>query len=165
MAYLQGMDRAQVWLLPERIEDYVSEESPVRVIDAFVDGMSCGDGGADLPPMREMDEAGGRPGYSPQTFAKLLIWGYVNRVRSSRDLERASHLNLEVIWLLGKLHPDYSSICRFRAGNADRIKNSSRAEGLLVRDGGLAVPRHLELHRGCARLGPGLQTARARKAG
>jgi transposase len=121
-AYLEGIGRDEVFLLPECVEDYVVEDNVVRVIDAFVEGMSVGGEDSALPPLREMDSNGGRKGYSPYTLAKLFIWGYVNRVRSTRRLEVDSGRNLELIWLLGKLQPDHSSISRFRQAHAKRIK-------------------------------------------
>tara|TARA_R110002096_G_C14573064_1_gene720749 strand:+ start:61 stop:1683 length:1623 start_codon:yes stop_codon:yes gene_type:complete len=121
-AYRRGEDREQALLLPERVEDYITEDSIVRVIDVFVDEMSCGGEDSSLPPLREMTGAGGSQGYSPLTYAKLLIWGYVNRVRSTRRLETETKRNLELIWLLQKLTPDHSSISRFRKANRKRIK-------------------------------------------
>ena len=109
-------------LLPECLEDYISETNPVRCIDAFVEKLSATGDESALPPQREMDAAGGRIGYSPQTFAKLFIWGYINRVRSTRRLETEAGRNLELIWLLGKLQPDHSSISRFRKSNPECIK-------------------------------------------
>lgn len=120
--YLEGVDRDQSLLLPERVEDYVSPDSLVRVVDAFVDGLSVGKEAGSLPPLREMGSEGGRKGYSPHAMAKILIWGYLQRVRSTRALERATHVNLEVIWLLRTLKPDHSSISRFRAAHSKRIK-------------------------------------------
>lgn len=121
-AYLSGIDREQQQLLPECLEDYIGEENPVRIIDAFVESLSEGKSESfSLPAERDMDENGGRKGYSPRTLAKLLIWGYLRRVRSTRALEDAARVNLEAIWLLQKLAPDHSSISRFRKANRKRI--------------------------------------------
>lgn len=122
LAYLEGIDRHQQFLLPECVEDYVGPENPVRAIDAFVEGMSAGEAHSALPPLREMSAEGGCKGYHPATMARLFIWGYINRVRSTRRLETDAGRNLELIWLLGKLQPDHSSISRFRKANAKRIK-------------------------------------------
>jgi transposase len=121
-AYVRGIDREQVFLLPEQLEDYVGPNYVVRVIDRFVDGLGCGGEDDSLPVLREMSEEGGRKGFSPQTMTKLLMWGYLNQVRSTRQLERATYTNLEVIWLLGKLHPDHTSISRYRKAHVGRIK-------------------------------------------
>lgn len=122
-AYLDGVDRHQVFLLPERVEDYVGEEHPVRVIDAFIDQLVAEGKPEVMPALREMGEQGGRKGYHPATMAKLFVWGYLNRVRSTRRLESEAGRNLELIWLLGKLQPDHTSISRFRKANTKRIKN------------------------------------------
>jgi len=121
-AYLRGTDRAQRSLFPEALEDYIGPNHAVRVIDAFVDGLRTGEDDASLPPPREMTDAGGRKGYDPRSLAKLVIWGYFNRVRSTRDLERATYENIAAIWLLQKLHPDHTVIGRFRSSHAKRIK-------------------------------------------
>lgn len=122
-AYLSGVSREQVQLLPECLEDYVSATSIARVIDAFVETLPTGDQDDDcLPPEREMSAAGGRLGYDPRALAKLLIWGYIKRLRSTRVLEEQARLNLEAVWLLRKLTPDHSSISRFRKANHQRIK-------------------------------------------
>jgi transposase len=132
-AYLQGVDRKQCLILPESVEDYVSEVSLVRVIDAFVDNLPEGDKSGCLPNLREMGGTGGRKGYHPRAMAKLLIWGYINRVRSTRRLETDAGRNLELIWLLRKLQPDHSSISRFRASQAKRIKQWLREFNLLCK--------------------------------
>jgi transposase len=135
--YLRGVDRDQELLLPSRVEDYVAPEAEVRVIDAFVESMS-GDGEEDaLPAERSMGLKGGRKGYAPRDLAKLFIWGYLSRVRSSRRLEKACRTNLEVIWLLGDLRPDHCSISRFRAAHAGRIKGWLKHFNLIAAQAGL----------------------------
>lgn len=136
-AYLEGVGREEVLLLPERVDDYVGEDHPVRVIDAFVEGLSVGGESGALPPLREMGAGGGRKGYHPATLAKLFIWGYVNRVRSTRRLEIEAGRNLELIWLLGKLRPDHSSISRFRKDHAGRIKGWLKEFNLICASLGL----------------------------
>jgi len=136
-AYLRGVDRDQELLLPSRVEDYVSAEGEVRVIDAFAEGMDSGSSDAALPGERAMGPQGGRRGYCPRDMAKLFIWGYLNRVRSSRALEKACRTNLEAIWLLRDLRPDHCSISRFRAQHAARIKGWLKEFNLIVAQAGL----------------------------
>jgi transposase len=103
MNYRCGVAREQRLLLPETVEDYVGEDNAVRVIDAFVEGL-------DLPALgwpQAVERGVGTPGYDPRALLKLFVYGYLNRVRSSRELEKAPHRNLEVIWLLGRLQPDH----------------------------------------------------------
>ena len=96
MAHITGHDRSQTLLLPESLDDYVGPDNPVRFIDAFVDGLDLAAAGfADVEPKET-----GRPGYAPADLLKLYIYGYLNRVRSSRRLEAETHRNIEVIWLL-----------------------------------------------------------------
>jgi transposase len=133
MAYIRGVDRQQKLLLPESLEEYVGAEHPVRFIDAFVEGLdlgACGFG-------RAVAAATGRPPYAPGDLLKLYLWGYLNRVRSSRGLERECGRNLEVLWLLGKLAPDFKTIADFRKDNAGAFKAVFRQFGLLCRELGL----------------------------
>ena len=97
-------------LLPEAVDDYVGADNPVRFIDAFVDGLDLTAAGF----ARVAAKATGRPGYAPGDLLKLYIYGYLNRVRSSRRLEREAHRNIEVIWLLRGLRPDFKTIADFR---------------------------------------------------
>lgn len=118
MKHIRGMDRNQVILFPEVIDDYITEENPVRFIDAFVDNldlMALGFKHAGLSPT-------GRPPYNPSDLLKLYIYGYLNRVRSSRFLEKECKKNVEVMWLLKKLTPDFKTIADFRKDNKDAIK-------------------------------------------
>ena len=96
MRHIPGIDRSQVLLLPEAVDDYVGRDNPIRFIDAFVDGLDLAVAGFE----RAAPKATGRPGYDPADLLKLYIYGYLNRVRSSRRLEAESKRNLEVIWLL-----------------------------------------------------------------
>ena len=101
--FVQGSDRGQSTLLPECLDDWIDEDNPVRVIDAFVDALDLAELGFDgIEPA-----ATGRPGYHPSVLLKLYIYGYLNRVQSSRRLEREAVRNLEVLWLLGRLVPDH----------------------------------------------------------
>ena len=113
MAHISGFERDQLLLLPEAVDDYVGADNPVRFIDAFVEGLDLIDAGfARVQPM-----ATGRPGYAPGDLLKLYIYGYLNRVRSSRRLEAECHSNIEVIWLLRTLKPDFKTIADFRSDN------------------------------------------------
>jgi len=120
---LKGQDRSQRQLLPECVDDYVGKESIVRVVDAFVDNLECGAGNG-LPELRDTGSRGGAPGYDPAAIARVRIWGYLRRMRSTRMLELAAKTNLKVIWLLGGLTPDHSSISRFRKSEAVRASPS-----------------------------------------
>src|SRR3984957_6540517 len=113
MTHIAGFERDQLLLLPEAVDDYVDADNPVRFIDAFVDGLDLAAAGFS----RGTAKATGRPGYAPGELLKLYIYGYLNRVRSSRRLEREAHRNVEVIWLLRSLRPDFKTIADFRRDN------------------------------------------------
>ena len=116
--FVAGADRTQSTLLPESLDDWVDESNPVRVIDAFVDALNVAELGFDgVEPA-----ATGRPSYHPSSLLKLYIYGYLNRVQSSRRLEREAGRNLEVMWLLGRLAPDHKTIADFRKDNGGAIK-------------------------------------------
>ena len=108
--FIEGVDRHQVTLFPERLEDWVGDDNPVRVIDVFVDELDLGDLGFSRVAPRET----GRPGYQPWVLLKLYIYGYLNRVQSSRRLEREAGRNVEVMWLTGRLVPDHKTIADCR---------------------------------------------------
>lgn len=115
--FVQGDNRTQGTLLPELLEDYVSEDNPVRVVDVFVERLdlrSLGFTGVD-------PQATGRPAYHPAVMLKLYIYGYLNRIQSSRRLEREAQRNLELLWLTGKLMPDFKTIANFRKDNGSAI--------------------------------------------
>ena len=117
-AFVQGAARGQVALLPECLDDWVNESNPVRAVDVFVEALDLRDlGFAGVDPA-----ATGRPAYHPSVMLKLYIYGYLNRVHSSRRLEREAGRNLEVIWLLGRLAPDHKTIADFRKDNGPAIK-------------------------------------------
>jgi len=113
MTHIGGFERDQLVLLPEAVDDYVGVDNPVRFIDAFVDGLDLVAAGF----LRVAAKATGRPGYAPGDLLKLYIYGYLNRVRSSRRLEAECHRNIEVIWLLRTLKPDFKTIADFRRDN------------------------------------------------
>jgi transposase len=113
MAHIPGFARSQLLLLPEAVDDYVGSDNPVRFIDAFVNGLDLVEGGFARVP----SEATGRPGYAPGDLLKLYIYGYLNRVRSSRRLEAECHRNIEGMKLLRTLKPNFGTIADFRADN------------------------------------------------
>ena len=129
MNYITGSDRGEVLLLPEALEDYIAPENPVRFIDAFVGQLDLGKAGFRHGALPET----GRPPYDPGDLLRLYLYGYLNRVRSSRGLEREAGRNLEVIWLLRKLRPDFKTIADFRKENAAGIKAVGREFTLLCR--------------------------------
>src|SRR6202008_1553433 len=116
--FVQGTDRGQSTFFPECLEDWIHEDNPVRVIDIFVDELDLGELGFDgVDP-----EATGRPSYHPSVLLKLYIYGYLNRVQSSRRLEREAGRNGEVMWLTGRLAPDHKTIADFRRDNGKAIR-------------------------------------------
>ncbi len=129
MAHISGFERSQLLLLPEAIDDYVGSDNPVRFIDAFVDGLDLIEAGF----ARVQSAATGRPGYAPGDLLKLYIYGYLNRVRSSRRLEAETHRNIEVIWLLRHLKPDFKTMADFRRDNRRAFRPIFRQFVLLCR--------------------------------
>src|SRR5216110_426722 len=134
--FVEGADRGQSTLLPECLDEWVEEGNSVRVIDCFVDSLDL----ADLGFEGVEPAATGRPGYHPSVLLKLYIYGYLNRVQSSRRLEGEAGRNLEVIWLLGRLVPDDKVIADFRKDNGPAIRrvcarfvNLCREMGLLAK--------------------------------
>jgi len=116
--FVEGKDRSQSTLFPERLDDYVNEDNPVRVVDVFVDELDLGGlGFSRVEPL-----ATGRPSYHPSILLKLYIYGYLNRVQSSRRLEREAGHNVEVMWLTGRLVPDHKTIANFRKDNGPAIR-------------------------------------------
>ena len=116
--YVEGEDRSQAILFPERFDDYIAEDNPVRVIDVFVDELDLADLGFEgMEP-----EPTGRPAYHPATLLKIYIYGYLNRIQSSRRLEREAQRNVELVWLTGKLMPDFKTIADFRKDNGAAIR-------------------------------------------
>jgi len=116
--FIEGEDRSQSTLFPERLDDYIAEDNAVRVVDAFVNKVDLGKLGFD----RVEPSATGRPGYQPATMLKIYVYGYLNRLQSSRRLERESHRNVELIWLTGRLMPDFKTIADFRKDNRKAIR-------------------------------------------
>ena len=129
MTHIAGLERDQLLLLPEAVDDYVGSDNPVRFIDAFVDGLDLTAAGF----LRVEAKAMGRPGYAPGDLLKLYIYGYLNRVRSSRRLETECHRNIEVLWLLRTLKPDFKTIADFRRDNRAAFRAVFRQFVLLCR--------------------------------
>jgi len=115
--FIEGEPRTQATLFPERLDDYITEENPIRVIDVFIDNINLTGMGFKTQPA-----ATGRPAYHPITMLKLYVYGYLNRVQSSRRLEREAGRNVELMWLLGRLAPDFKTIADFRKNNTKPIR-------------------------------------------
>jgi transposase len=131
--FVSGTDRSQTTLFPECLDDWIDEDNPVRVIDAFVDAIDLGDLGFN----GVVPEATGRPSYHPSVLLKLYIYGYLNRVQSSRRLEREAGRNVEVMWLAGRLVPDHKTIADFRKDNGRAIRKVCTRFVALCREMGL----------------------------
>jgi transposase len=120
--FIEGENRYQSMLFPEQLEDYIAEDSTIRVIDAFVNKLPLlGLGFKGAQP-----SSTGRPGYHPAILLKIYVYGYMNRIQSSRRLERGSHRNVELIWLTGRLMPDFKTIADFRRDNRQAIRRVCR---------------------------------------
>ena len=120
--YIEEDNRSQQTMFPERLDDYIAAENQIRVIDAFVDELP-------LPTLgfaRAVPKATGRPGYRPTTLLKIYLYGYINRIQSSRRLERETQRNVELMWLVGRLQPDFKTIADFRKDNRKAIQSTCR---------------------------------------
>ena len=127
--FVVGDDRSQSTLFPERLDDYLGEDNPVRAVDVFVDELDLAGLGFDgVEPA-----VTGRPAYHPATLLKIYIYGYLNRVQSSRRLERECQRNIELVWLTGRLMPDFKTIADFRKDNGEAIRRVCREFVLLCR--------------------------------
>src|SRR5215470_14750245 len=133
--FICGADRGQVTMFPAQLEDYVAEDNPVRVIDFFVDQLDLRGLGFSAVDPKET----GRPAYHPAVLLKIYVYGYLNRVQSSRRLERECQRNVEAMWLTGCLAPDFKTIADFR-------KNSGQAKGVQARKRGGDVERRIAAH-------------------
>lgn len=128
--FIEGEARTQVTLLPECLDDYVTEENPVRVVDVFVDELDLGALG-----FEGVDPAAtGRPAYHPAVLLKIYIYGYLNRIQSSHRLEREAERNVELMWLTGRLAPDFKTIADFRKDNGKAIRSVCRQFVVLCRN-------------------------------
>ena len=122
MNFISGENRNQITLMPDSVEDYIDDNNSVRVIEAYINSLNL----AELDFARSQPRETGRPMYDPKDLLKLYLYGYMNKVRSSRRLETETKRNLEVIWLLRKLSPDHKTIARFRRDNTVALKNVFR---------------------------------------
>ena len=128
--FVEGIDRSQSTLFPAMLDDYVAEDNLVRAVDAFVEGLDLGKlGFGRVAPLEK-----GRPSYRPATLLKIYIYGYLNRVPSSRRLERECQRNIELIWLTGQLAPDFKTIADFRKDNGKAIREVGRTFVALCRE-------------------------------
>jgi transposase len=127
--FIEGDDRRQVTLLPECLDDYIAVDNPVRVVDVFVDELDLQKLGFD----GMQAEVTGRPAYHPATLLKIYIYGYLNRIQSSRRLERETQRNVELIWLTGRLMPDFKTIADFRKDDGKAIRQVCREFVVLCR--------------------------------
>lgn len=130
MNYIKGVSREQKILFPDVVDEFITEDNPVRFIDAFVDRLNLDE----LGFQKSLPAPTGRPPYHPADLLKLYIYGYLNRVRSSRRLEKEAHRNVEVIWLVRKLRPDFKTIADFRKDNTKAFKQVFRQFILLCRE-------------------------------
>ena len=131
--YVEGTDRRQTFLLPGSVDDYVGADNPVRVVEAFIDALDL----SELGFARAVPAETGRPGYHPVVLLKLYLYGYLNRIPSSRRLEREAERNLELVWLTGRLAPDFKTIADFRRDNGPAIRATCRQFVLVCRKLGL----------------------------
>jgi len=122
MKYIKGNDRSQIALIPSSLEELIDENNEIRIIDLFVDSLNL----ADMNFRLDFGE-NGRPAYHPSDLLKLYLYGYLNKIRSSRDLEKACHINVEVMWLMKSLAPDHNTISNFRRDNPKSIKKVFRS--------------------------------------
>jgi len=131
--FVEGDDRRQGYLLPEALDDYVAEDNPVRVVEVFIEELDL----AALGFSGVRPAATGRPAYHPSTLLKLYLYGYLNRVQSSRRLEREAQRNIELMWLTGRLAPDFKTIANFRRDNGAAIRAACAQFVVLCRQLGL----------------------------
>jgi transposase len=139
--FLERTNRSQVNLLPACVDDYVAPDALVRIVDAFVESLNL----TELGFNRAIAAATGRPGFHPGDMLRLYIWGYLNQIRSSRHLERACVRDLEALWLLRQLAPDYRTIAAFRHDNPEAIIGASAAFIPVCRESGLISGRLVAL--------------------
>ena len=127
--FIEGRDRAQATLFPERLDEAIEADNPVRVVDAFINALDLAELGFKVLP-----EATGRPSYHPATLCKIYLYGYLNQVQSSRRLERECRRNVELMWLVGQLTPDFKTIADFRKDNGPAIRDVCRRFVALCRN-------------------------------
>src|SRR6187397_3169800 len=128
--FIEGAERSQVTLLPDCLDDYIAEDNPVRVVDAYVEELDLQELGFEGAE----PAATGRPAYHPAVLLKIYIYGYLNRIQSSRRLEREAQRNVELMWLTGRLTPDFKTIADFRRDNGAAIRRVCREFIVLCRN-------------------------------
>src|SRR5918998_2281684 len=131
--YVEGVERNQATLFPDRLDDFIGADNAVRVVDVFVEALDVGE----LGFTKAVPASTGRPGYHPAVLLKLYVYGYLNRIASSRRLEREAARNVELMWLTGRLAPDHKTIADFRRDNGDAIRKVCSRFVLLCRRMGL----------------------------
>ena len=147
--FVEGIDRSQSTFFPAMLDDYVAEDNLVRAVDAFVEGLELGKlGFGRVAPLEK-----GRPSYHPATLLKIYIYGYLNRVSSSRRLERECQRNIELVWLTGQLAPDFKTIADFRKDNGKAIREVCRSFVALCRELDLLSVASVDQEKACK--GPG----------
>lgn len=129
MSYIKGINRNQSILFPEMVDDYIEDDNPIRFIDAFVDNLNL----VEMGFKNAIENETGRPPYHPGDLLKLYIYGYIYSIRSSRKLEKETHRNIEVLWLLRKLRPDFKTLADFRKNNRKAIRKVCREFILLCK--------------------------------
>ena len=135
-SFIEGQDRSEGTLFPERRDDYVEEDNPVRVIDVFIDDLEISGLGINAEPA-----ATGRPVYHPNTMLKLYVYAYLNRVQSSRRPEVEAQGNIELMWLSGRLAPDFKTIADFRKNNPKTIRLVGREFVMLCKKLNLLIDK------------------------
>ena len=138
MSHLRGTDRGEVQMLPPCLDDYVATEAAVRFIDAYAESLDF----QALGFARSIPKATGRPAYHPADLLKLYLYGYLNRIQSSRRLERECQRNVELMWLTGRLVPDHKTIADFRRQNGPAIRKACAKFVELCRRIGVLSRRH-----------------------
>src|SRR3984893_12800954 len=127
--FVEGDDRKQFALLPECVDDYIGQDNPVRIVDVFVDELDL----TTLGFNGTTPAITGRPSYHPGAMLKIYIYGYLNRIQSSRRLERECQRNVELMWLTGRLAPDFKTIADFRRDSGKGIRNACRQVVMICR--------------------------------
>ena len=141
MRHKQGGSRQQSTLFPESMDEYVSKDNPVRVIDAFIDSLDMAALGFTLATTKDT----GRKPYHPADLLKLYTYGYLNQIRSTRRLEKECHRNVEVLWLMKRLAPDFKTVANFRQQNSAAIQQACRAFIQFCRDAKLLDARMIAI--------------------
>lgn len=141
-SYVTKIGRNQLLLLPDMLEDYIDEDNPTRLFDSFVDSLDLREMGFRFAVL---EEGPGRPSYNPSDLLKLYLWGYYNGIRSSRKLENECYRNMEVMWLISKITPDFKTIADFRKDNIDTVKSLFREFDLFLKGHNLFASHNIAI--------------------